>query len=157
MDTRSVRADRALLDSRKGELQVATSPANARFINPPTMATPRGYTHVAEITNGRTVYISGQIALDQSGEIVGVGDMRAQAEQVFTNLKAALDAVGTDFAHVVKMTIYTVDIAQIPVIREVRDRYVNIENPPASTAVEIRRLVREEFLVEIEVVAIVPA
>jgi reactive intermediate/imine deaminase len=132
------------------------STANARFINPPTMATPRGYTHVAEVTSGRPVYISGQIAFNQAGEIVGVGDMRAQAEQVFENLKNALDAVGADFTHVVKLTVYTTDIAQIPAIREVRDRYVNTQSPPASTAVEVRQLVREEFLVEIEAVAIVP-
>jgi reactive intermediate/imine deaminase len=134
-----------------------TTPANARFINPPTMATPRGYTHVAEVMNGRTVYISGQIALNQSGAIVGVGDMRAQAEQVFANLKAALEAVGANFSHVVKLNVYTVDIAQIAAIREVRDRYVTTENPPASTAVEVRRLVRDEFLVEIEAVAVIPA
>ncbi len=136
---------------------MSANPVSARFINPPTMATPRGYTHVAEVTSGRMVYISGQIALNQAGEIVGAGDMRAQAEQVFVNLKATLDAVGTDFAHVVKLTVYTTDIAQIPAIREVRDRYVNTASPPASTAVEVRRLVREEFLVEIEAVAIVPA
>lgn len=131
--------------------------ANVRFINPPTMATPRGYTHVAEVTNGRTVYISGQIALNQAEEIVGMGDMRAQAEQVFANLRAALDAVGTDFAHVVKFTVYTTDISQIPAIRDVRDRYVNTASPPASTAVEVRQLVREEFLVEVEAIAVIPA
>jgi reactive intermediate/imine deaminase len=135
---------------------MTTNAANARFINPPTMATPRGYTHVAEVLSGRPVYISGQIALNQAGEIVGVGDMHAQAEQVFENLKAALEAVGTDFSHVVKFTVFTVDIEQIPAIREVRDRYVNTQQPPASTAVEVRRLVREEFLVEIEAVAVMP-
>jgi reactive intermediate/imine deaminase len=146
----------ALSISRKGDDSMTTSPANARFINPPTMATPRGYTHVAEVLGGRPVYISGQIALNQTGEIVGVGDMRAQATQVFENLKAALEAVGADFSHVVKLTVFTVDIEQIPTIRDVRDRYINTQQPPASTAVEVRRLVREEFLVEIEAVAIVP-
>jgi reactive intermediate/imine deaminase len=136
---------------------MSTNPANARFINPPAMATPSGYTHVVEATQGRTVYISGQVPLNRAGEIVGVGDMAGQAEQVFENLRAALAAVGATFAQVVKLTIFAVDITQIPAIRAVRDRYINTEQPPASTAVEVRRLVREEFLIEIEAIAVIPA
>ena len=132
---------------------MTTDPANIRFINPPTLATPPGYSNVVEVTHGRTIYIAGQIALDQSGNIVGVNDFRAQAQQVFENLKAALAAVGTDFTHVVKLNMYVVDISQLPILREVRDRYVNPANPPASTLVEICRLAREEFLIEIEAVA----
>ncbi len=62
-------------------------------------------------------------------------------------------AVGADFTHVIKLNMYVVDISQLPILREVRDRYVNTANPPASTLVEIRRLAREEFLIEIEAVA----
>lgn len=135
---------------------MATDPANIRFINPSTLATPPGYTHVVEVTHGRTVFIAGQIALDQSGKIVGPHDFRAQTQQVFENLKAALTAVGTDFTSVVKLNMYVVDISQLQILREVRDRYVNTINPPASTLVEVRRLAREEFLIEIEAVAHVP-
>ena len=132
---------------------MATDPTNIRFINPTALATPPGYTNVVEITHGRTIYIAGQIALDQSGKIVGLNDFRAQTQQVFENIKAALAAVGTDFTHVIKLNMYVVDISQLPILREVRDRYVNTANPPASTLVEIRRLAREEFLIEIEAVA----
>jgi len=111
---------------------------------------------VVEITHGRTIFIAGQVALDPSGQIVGPHDFRAQAQQVFENLTAALAAVGTDFAHVVKLNMYVVDISQLPILREVRDQYVNTNQPPASTLVEVRRLAREEFLLEIEAVAHVP-
>ena len=80
-------------------------PPHIQFINPPTMATPPGFTHVVEITGGRTVYISGQVAVDQAFRIVGKDDFRAQAEQVFENLKAALAGVGANFTHVVKLNI----------------------------------------------------
>jgi reactive intermediate/imine deaminase len=135
---------------------MATDPTNIRFINPPTLSTPPGYTQVVEVTHGRTVFISGQIALDPSGKIVGPQDFRAQAQQVFENLKAALTAVGTDFTSVVKLNIYVVDMSYLPILREVRDRYVNTANPPASTLVEVRRLANEQFLIEIEAIAHVP-
>ena len=131
-------------------------PNHVRFINPPTMATPPGYTHVVEITGGRTVYIAGQVAVDQAGNIVGRDDFRAQAQQVFENLKAALAAVGADFTDVVKLNIYLLDMVQLPTLREVRDRYVNTQYPPASTAVEVRRLAHEAFLLEVEAVASLP-
>src|SRR5436305_1715614 len=127
-------------------------PSHIQFINPPSLLTPPGFTHVVEITGGRTVYIAGQTALDQSFQIVGKGVFRAQAQQVFENLKAALTAVGADFTHVVKLTIYLIDMTQLRVLAEVRDRYVNTEHPPASTAVEVRKLARDDLLLEIEAV-----
>jgi enamine deaminase RidA (YjgF/YER057c/UK114 family) len=132
---------------------VATHPTNRRFINPSALATPPGYTHVVEIIRGRTIFLAGQVALDSAGQIVGPQDFRAQAQQVFENLKAALAAVGADFTDVIKLNIYVVDISQLPILREVRERYVNTINPPASTLVEVRRLAHEEFLLEIEAVA----
>lgn len=132
------------------------SDAPLRLFNPPTLHAPRGYAHIAEVTGGRIVYISGQIALNPDGQLVGAGDLRAQAEQVFANLKLALAAVGADFRHVAKLTYFLVDAAQMPVVREVRDRYLDPANPPASSAVEVRRLVREDLLLEIEAVAVIP-
>lgn len=131
--------------------------ARTRFINPPTLATPPGYTQVVEASGGRTIYISGQVALDAAGHVVGAGDVRAQAAQVFANLQAALEAAGATFAHVVKLNVYLLDVAALPLLREVRERYINIQAPPASTLVEVRRLAREEFLVEVEAIATVPA
>jgi reactive intermediate/imine deaminase len=127
-----------------------------RFINPATLPKTPGYTHVVEVKKGRTIYISGQIALDRSGNIVGRGDFRAQTQQVFENIKSALEAVGATFKDVVKLNIYVVDVSQLQAFREVRDKFVNTENPPASTLVEVRRLVRDEFLIEIEATAVLP-
>jgi enamine deaminase RidA (YjgF/YER057c/UK114 family) len=130
--------------------------ASANFVNPEGMHRPTGYTHVVEVTAGRPVYISGQVALDGDGELVGPGDVGAQAGQVFENLRVALGSVGVGFEQVVKLTFYLVDATQMPAVREVRDRYVDTARPPASTAVEVRRLVRDDLLVEVEAVAILP-
>ncbi|HYT25495.1 MAG TPA: RidA family protein [Actinomycetota bacterium] len=127
----------------------------ANFINPAALHPPTGYTHVVEVTAGRPVYIAGQVALDPAGALVGPGDLRAQARQVFDNLRAALEAVGATFDQVVKLNYYLVDATQLPVVREVRDEYLNPRQLPASTAVEVRRLVRDDLLIEIEAVAVI--
>src|SRR5947208_9997123 len=121
---------------------------------PPTLSKPTGYTHVVEATGGKTVYISGQIAFDTDGKLVGEGDMKAQAEQVFKNLQAALGAAGATFKDVVKMNTYTTDMGQVQAIRDVRARYFG-ETTPASTLVQVVHLARPEFLLEIEVIAVV--
>ena len=135
-----------------------TPPQHVRIFNPPGMAKPSGYSHVAEVTAGRTVYIAGQIAIDPSGKLVGIpGDFRAQATRVFENLKAALAAVGGSFANVVKLNGYFIDVkAHLPIFREVRDAYVSKETPPPSTVVQVVSLAREGLLLEVEVVAVLP-
>jgi enamine deaminase RidA (YjgF/YER057c/UK114 family) len=120
------------------------------------MHRPTGYTHVVEVTAGRPVYIAGQIALDPAGELVGPDDLRAQARQVFENLRVALGSVGAGFEQVVKLNLYLLDATQLPVVREVRDEYVNTARPPASTAVQVGRLALEGLLIEVEAVAVVP-
>jgi reactive intermediate/imine deaminase len=122
-------------------------------ISPTTTAPAKGYTPVVEVAGGRTIYVSGQVAVDRAGAVVGKGDLRAQTQQVFENLKACLEAAGATFADVVKLNIYVLDASQVQVVRDVRDKYVDTARPPASTLVEVRRLVREEFLVEIDAVA----
>ncbi len=135
---------------------MAEHPTHTNFTNPSSLFTPPGYTHVVEVTGGRTVYIAGQVALDKSFQVVGKDDFRAQAEQVFENLKAALEAAGANFTHVVKLNIFLVDMTQLRTLAEVRDRYVNTEHPPASTAVGIRRLAVPDLLLEIEAVVSLP-
>src|SRR5438093_10948690 len=131
--------------------------AQVERTNPPTLSTPTGYTHVVEVTGpAKTVYIAGQIAFDKDGKIVGAGDMKAQAEQVFKNLQAALDAAGAKFSDVVKMNTYLTDMDQAPAVREVRARYFG-DTTPASTLVQVVRLARPELLLEIEVIAALPA
>ena len=126
-----------------------------RFQNPPTIHEPRGYTHVVEAAGpGRTIYISGQVGLTRDGKVAG--DFRAQAEQSFENLKAALAAAGAGFEHVVKITSYFVDMSHLPVFRQVRDGHFDTSSPPASTAVQIVKLAQAELLFEIEAIAVVP-
>jgi enamine deaminase RidA (YjgF/YER057c/UK114 family) len=128
-----------------------------KFINPPTLSTPRGYTHVVTATGGKMVFIAGQVAWDAKGEIVGKGDLRAQATQVYENLKAALAAAGATFTDVVKMNTYIVNFkaADLPIIREVRAKYFLQENLPASTLVGVQALAVDGLLIEIEVIAMV--
>lgn len=132
--------------------------SHLRFQNPETIAKPPGYTHVVEITGpGRLVYIAGQLGLEPSGKMAGgAGDFRAQAVQAFENVKAALAAAGGSFEHVVKINNYLVDMAHLPIFREVRDAYVNTNAPPASTTVAIAKLAREGALFEVEAVAVLP-
>jgi reactive intermediate/imine deaminase len=146
----------ALTFAQKTQPSQSTQQAQVRFINPPTMTKPSGYTHVVEVTRGKMIYIAGQVALDRSGNLVGRGDFRAQTQQVFENLKAALEASGASFRDVIKLNSYVVDMSQVQALRDIRDKYVNTESPPASTTVGVQRLVREELLVEIEAIAVVP-
>src|SRR5215203_6039794 len=104
-----------------------------RFLNPSLMPQSVGYTQVVEVTGSKMLYLSGQIAINPAGQIVGVGDLQAQTEQVFENLKAGLAAAGATFEHVVKLHLYLLDITQIQIVRDVRDRYINTQFPPAST------------------------
>jgi len=126
-----------------------------KLLTPETMPKSIGYSQLATVHGGRVVFIAGQVALDQSGSLVGQGDFRAQAGQVFENLKAAVEAVGGTFRDVIKLNSYVLDITNLPQFREVRDRYIDLQNPPASTAIEVSRLFRPEFLLEIEAVAVI--
>jgi reactive intermediate/imine deaminase len=135
---------------------MTASPSSTRFLNPPTMPQPFGYTQVVETRGGRTIYISGQVALDTAGSLVGLDDLQTQTTQVFTNLAAALAAVGASFQQVVKLTYFLLDISQIAVVRGIRDQYINTQQPPASSAVEVRRLFRDDVLIEVEAIAVVP-
>lgn len=125
-----------------------------RFINPATIFKPPGYTHVVEIAGpGKTVYIAGQLGIDPSGNMAP--DFRAQTVQAFENLKNALAAVGADVANIVKINNYIVDIpANITTYRAVRDQYLNMAAPPASTAVGVPALARPGALFEIEAIAV---
>lgn len=130
--------------------------SKTRFINPPTLSKPPGYTHVVEATTpARIVYIAGQLGVGLDGQVVG--DFRAQAIKTFENLKAALAAVGGGFEHVVKLNNYLTDITDLPTFREVRDQYLPKENKPASTTLSIAKLARAGAALEVEAVAVLPA
>ena len=130
-----------------------TPPEHVRFLSPATLPAIPGFSQVVTVSGGQTIYLAGQVALDASRNLVGRGDFGAQARQVFENIKTALAAAGADFSHVVKLNMYVLDRANLPVLREVRDLYVNTESPPVSTLVVVRDLAQEEFLLEVEAVA----
>ena len=128
-----------------------------QFLNPTGLAATNGWTQVVTSTGGKTIYVSGQVSVDERGQVVGKGDLKAQTEQAFANLAVALKAAGASFQDVVKMNLYVVGLKPelVPMLREVRARYVNRESPPASTLVGVSALVGADWLIEIEVVAVV--
>lgn len=124
-----------------------------RLINPPTLPTPPGYSQLAVLSGGELIVIAGQVALDPTGAVVGAGDFAVQTEQVFRNLLAALDAAGAGPRNLVKLTTFVTDLAHIATFRKVRDHFLDPSHPPASTLVEVSRLFRPDFLIEVEALA----
>jgi len=126
------------------------------FINPKALLAPPGYSHVAKVNKGTIVYLAGQVPCDASGKLVGAGNVEAQAEQVYSNIRIAIEAAGGTMADIVKLTTFIlaeVDPANLSKLRAVRDRYVNSAHPPASTLLYISRLAQPGWLIEIEAVA----
>jgi enamine deaminase RidA (YjgF/YER057c/UK114 family) len=128
------------------------------FLSPKTLIAPggAGYSHIAKVNKGTTVYLSGQVPSDATGKLIGEGDFEAQVEQVFHNLKLAVEAAGGTMADIVRLNYYVVadlDPAIVPRLRPIRDRYINVENPPASTFLVVARLMRPGWLIEIDAVA----
>ena len=126
--------------------------SRSRFINPPGLTRPSGYTHVVVTSDGRTAYIAGQVALDSAGKVVGAGNFQAQAELVFANLRRALASVDASFEDVLKTTTYITDLKNLPALREVRGKHFSSARPPANTLVPVSALARPELLLEIEAV-----
>jgi enamine deaminase RidA (YjgF/YER057c/UK114 family) len=127
-----------------------------RIPTPEGVAPATQYSHVV-MGSGRLVAVSGRLPLDENGELVGAGDPAAQARQVFENLRRCLAAAGADFTDVVKLTYFVTDMAHMPAIRTARAAHLPDDRLPASSAVQVAALVRPEFLVEIEALAVVPA
>ena len=131
-----------------------------QYLNPTQLFDPRFFTHAISVEGpARLVYIAGQVSYDRDGIVVGKGDLHAQAEQVFRSLTHALKAAGAAWSDVVKMNAYMVHMTPeaLNSYREVRARYLDPKRMPASTLVGVERLVHEELLLEVEVVAAVPA
>jgi enamine deaminase RidA (YjgF/YER057c/UK114 family) len=127
---------------------------SSRYINPPSLVKPNGYTHVVVAPDGRTVYVAGQVALDSTGQLIGAGDFQAQAEQVFQNLRRALASVGGSLDDVVKTTTFVTDPKHVPVLRELRPKFLGSAHPPANTLVVVSALARAGLLIEVEAVAV---
>ena len=124
------------------------------YLNPKALSKPGAYTHVVSVP-GKLVYVSGQVSYAADGSILGRGDIRAQSEQVFRNVTDALKAAGATWSDVVKLNGYMVDMSAdaVATYREVRARFLKPAQLPASTLVGVTRLVQEELLLEVEVVA----
>lgn len=123
--------------------------------NPAGLSKPTGYTHVTVVESRRQVHISGQVALDANGNLVGKDDIGAQAEQVFKNLEIALASAGADFSKVFKMVTYVVGLKPelLPPIRAARAKRFGDGPFPASTLVGVTALVHPDLLLEVEVIA----
>lgn len=131
---------------------------HVQYLNPPTLCPTFGWTHVVTVTGGKTVYISGQVGINEDGTVVGNGDLGAQTDQAFRNIERALAAVGGTFQHVVKTSLFVVGLKpeHVPVIREIRSRFVSAEHPPSSSLVGVSTLVGPDWLIEIEAIAVIP-
>ena len=102
---------------------------------------------------GNAVYVSGQVAMDSDGNVVGQGDMKAQTRQALENVKTVLEAAGSSMDDVVKVTVYVTDISRLRETHEVRADFFP-DPPPASTGIEVTALAFPGLLVEIKAVAV---
>ena len=129
-----------------------------QFVNPPSVPHPPGYTHAVIVPANKLVFLAGQVGVNSKGDLVSKDDFRAQATQAFENIKTVLAAAGTTPDRLVRLNYYVVglDDDKLKILREVRDRFVNTKQPPASTLVRVVGLARPEFQIEIEAVATVP-
>ena len=121
------------------------------YVRPDGLPPVNGYSHAVAFT-GRMIAVSGQVPLDGQGKLAGP-DPQAQVRQVFDNLSAALAAAGAGLEHVVKLTVYLTDIADLQAFRQVRDEYISPDKPPASTLVQVSSLASPGFRVEIDALA----
>jgi enamine deaminase RidA (YjgF/YER057c/UK114 family) len=148
---------RARASRRQAAIGKAIPPFKVRYSCPPDFYDPKSYSHVVEVEGGRLLFVSGQVPVNAQRQLVGK-DFREQVGKVYDNLETVLKSVGAGFENVVKTTNYLTDISQAKVFREVRDaRFAHVKIRPASTTLVITALVEPEFLLEIEVVAAVPA
>ncbi len=124
-------------------------------LNPATLSPPRGYSHVTVVQSNRQIHLSGQVSFNAAGELVGKGDLGAQAEQVYVNLGLALAAAGARLTDVFKVVTYVVNLdpAKATVVRAVRNKHLGDGPYPASTMVGVTALVNPDLLIEIEAIA----
>lgn len=140
------------------QVSAQTNNSKVRLQNFPSLATPKGYSHAAVIDLGwaNMIIFSGQVPLDKNGNLVAKGNFKKQTEQVFENIKSALTDLGGNMSDVIKIGIYLTDMKNIQLFRNVRDKYIDVKNPPASTLVQVNKLYRDEVLLEVEATAIIP-
>jgi enamine deaminase RidA (YjgF/YER057c/UK114 family) len=124
-----------------------------RFVRPAGLPPANGYSHAVSFS-GPMVVVSGQVPLDEDGQVVGAGDPEAQMRQGFHNLGVSLHAAGSGFDRVVKITVFLTDLDDLAVFRRVRDEHLDPAAPPASSLVQVKGLIHPAFRVEIEALAL---
>ena len=122
------------------------------IINPKNVHWPFGFSHLTKM--GDTLHISGQLALDQEGNIVGKGDMVVQTEKAYENLKKCLESVGATMRDIVMLRIFVTDLEQFKKTGDVRKKFFG-KYRPATTGLEIRRLYFDDALIEVEAMAVI--
>ena len=122
------------------------------IISPPFVHKTAGYSHAVQA--GNTLYIAGQVATDPEGNLVGEGDIEAQVAQVWRNLRSVIGYAGGTVDDIVKITVFTTDLAYRPAIAAERERVFPNGRYPASTFLVVQSLARPELLVEIEAIAV---
>lgn len=123
-------------------------------VNPTSWQEKFGYSQGCRVDEAqRLLFVSGQIALDENGDVVGEGDFEAQTRQVFTNMGRVLELAGMSFENLVQIGGFLTDIGQLPTYARVRDEFVNTSAPPASTTIGVTSLALPELLVEVNAIA----
>ena len=128
-----------------------------RIAHPVGLPSPSAYAHIVKATGGTTLYIAGQVSLDANAQLIGAGDIIAQAEQAYANVGIALKAAGASFADVVKLTVYIVDYKTeygAP-LRRLRERIFPAPNQPVCTVVGVAALGRPGLLIEVDATAVI--
>jgi enamine deaminase RidA (YjgF/YER057c/UK114 family) len=140
----------------------AAAPAGAdeprvEYLRPPGLLSSPMFSQLTTVSEGKLIFVSGQVSWDEKGKPLRAGDLRAQTRQSFENLKTALAAAGATIDNVVKFNIYVVglDREKWRTVAEERAKFISKERAPASTMVGVPSLVLEELLIEIEAVAVV--
>ena len=133
-------------------------PASINIYNPDALGAPLGqYTHVTRVRASEFLFIAGMLSSDRDGNVVGAGDFDAQCRQVFANLHAALESAGADWSNVVQFTTYLVHSQSIPDFMKFRVRefpkFFGDRPYPPNTLLMVDRLVKEDFLVEVQTIA----
>ena len=132
-----------------------------RLINPPSAPQPIGaYSLAAEASGSKLLFLAGQVSMDSAGNVIGHGDAAAQTRQVFENLGHVLEGTGATFNDVVEFTTYVVGRSSVqPFLQARGDIFPNIfpnGDYPINTLLIVDGLVREEFLIEVKAVAVLP-
>jgi enamine deaminase RidA (YjgF/YER057c/UK114 family) len=128
-----------------------------KALSPSSLPPAPGYSQIVQVTGGTTIYIAGQVAWDQEGNLVGKDDFEKQARQVFTNLVTALAEAGATPSDLVRVGIYVVDhdLDKLRIVRGVRDEILDVDPPPASTLLGVQRLAVPDLLIEVDAIAVI--